>query len=276
MKARLIEITRKQAKEWLQSTTVQRGLRKVVVARYARDMENGNWREELAPPILINETSGGVIDGQHRLAAFLQTDEMFELRAEVLTVPPESIEVVDTGLPRRLADTLAILGYAPAKELQAMLNTASYWATADHNAGTRTQQVKWIRDNPNAIKAAEFAHNSRHRNFVNYVPLGTAATLWDIAQYAEGGDVVEEFVLGLQSGTIPNVALSRIYRDSRNPKVKASIHQRQYSLLIARVYLAWINDEVVNKLFARRRQLFALPGWNEWVNKNWSNEVSDD
>lgn len=49
----------------------QRKIKRTVVSRYARDMEDGNWVES-GETIVVSE-SGAVLDGRHRLTAVIKS-----------------------------------------------------------------------------------------------------------------------------------------------------------------------------------------------------------
>lgn len=268
-------ITKEQARAWLDATTRQRALKATAVKRMVEDMDNGRWVSEVAPPIFISP-DGEVVDGMHRLTALLRTKNGKVLHSDVKIVDVNHIEVIDTGTPRSLSDTLQILGFDNSKQLGAMLNTAYYWQYGSKVGRdlTRTRQVEWIRNNPNAVAGADAAKRlNPTKNTVLRVPNGTTATLWDIATYAEGSHLVEEFVNNLQMGYIATDVARRymyLYQESKNKANKKRITGEAFGLLTVRVYLAWLLDENPSKLFARRSVVQELPGYSDWAEMNWS------
>ncbi len=64
-------ITAKQAEKYLQFNTNNRPLRKSLVSQYAKDMASGNWR--LTHQGVAFNCDGTLLDGQHRLAAIVQS-----------------------------------------------------------------------------------------------------------------------------------------------------------------------------------------------------------
>lgn len=270
----LTEITRDQATEWLEQTTHNRKVLDRSVKALARDMDNGRWRSEIAPPILIDEDGvGGVIDGQHRLWAFIMSGlETFS--AYVMHVPRKDIAVVDTGRGRSLADTLKIRGHDHVTARSAWANRASKWALNNRlsHGMTRTLQVEFVEAAPNLDKAIEVifeATGSAQR--VLHIPVGVSLTLWDMQQYGVGGDLVVEFVKRLTHSQELDHLLSRLQRkmlDSVNPRTRLIIPPDNLSYLIARAFHAWVDDEEVANLYGRRNAVLNLPGYDEWKDAN--------
>lgn len=273
-------VSRDQATRWLRDTTLQRPIRQKVVARYASDMAHGYWEPVMAGPIILDQDTGAVLDGQHRLKAYLSAPDDFELVSEIRYASSESIQVVDTGIPRSLRDALMFRGHSEkdAKTMQAFYNNALFWALGQPGGGriSRTQQVQWLDSNPHTPKACQVARHlegvAARSTALMRVPIGVSATMWDIAEYAEGGAEVIAFTRRLVLGELENRAgrrLVKLHQDARNPRTKTSVHPRQMGWLIVRVYLAWLEDEDLDKLYARRTAPSMLPGWSEWMDRNW-------
>lgn len=271
-------ITQSQATEWLQATTRQRRVVQSQVKRYAADMAAGRWVAEACPPILLSP-SGAVIDGQHRLLALLLQEEGFVLISQVRLVDPSAIEVVDTGRPRSLADTLAVMGFDYTKELSATFYQSVKWAntTLASKETSRSVQLALIRNNPHIEKAAAVAHGLRHAQPAGTsIKSGVIGALWDRAQYGEGGDEVVAFVQMMHEGLYESDLLRRyanLLAEVRNPRSRSSMSPPQMALLTARVYAAWLTDENPQKLYARRNSLYLLPGFNEWAERAYRAET---
>lgn len=271
-------ITKEMAISWLNKTTRQRNVNKTVVRRYASDMAAGRWVADAAPPILITPEEA-VADGQHRLHALLLQADGYVLPSTVKTVAPEAFVVVDTGHPRSLADTLQMLGHEHTKELSAIFYQSVRWAnpTLAAKETPRSVQVALIRNNPNMPKAAEVAaalHAVRPTG--TRVPIGVIGTLWDIAEYAEGGNEVVSFVQLLHAGSYESDLLRRfadLVADARNPRTRLTISPHQMALLVARVYAGWLTDEAPQKLYARRGSLQLLPGFSTWADSVYRTET---
>jgi len=276
MTLELVKITREQAEHWLGATVNQRRTSKRHTGFLKADMQSGNWQAQLAPPILIDKDTGSVIDGQHRLKAFLETKKE-TLESYVAHVPRKAIQVVDTGRSRSLTDTLEIRGHENARHKSAWLNRSLQWVTGEKapHLGNRTLQVQIIEAATHVDKAAEVAHHLMNvgRRKVYWMPIGTVAALWDMQQYGVGGDWVEEFVRRIQSSEDLDGLLARTQTkliEAVNPRRKATLTHDAQSYLIARTFNAWVNEEPINRLYARRAAIRELPGYQEWVEDNFA------
>jgi hypothetical protein len=263
------KVTREKAEHWLAKTRFNRSISKVTIEHYARAMQEGKWNSDVAPAILIDQDTDGVLNGQHRLKAFLSTD-LDHFETYVHHTDRSSISVIDTGKPRHLSDTLEIRGHVHAKEKSAWLNRGVQWVTGDtvSNLLDRTEQVEVIESSANVEKATEVArHLSSRTNKVVRVPIGTSAVLWDISEYGYGGDVLVDFIERLQASrdlTRPMARLQSRMQEALNRGAKFGLPTDVLSYLIARVYIATINDEELTKMYARRNAVTDLPGWKEW------------
>jgi hypothetical protein len=275
-----VNMTRDQAADHMGHTHLRRVVGTRAVRSYTHDMEAGRWRGETSPPIVLGP-AGEVLDGNHRLSAFLASSlEVFP--TWVLTTDDlDSILTIDTGKPRSLADQLLLRGHSHTIELQAMFNTSQTWkgGRKEHQL-SRSEAVHWVEANPNAAKGAEIANQVRPgRSEVVRFPIGVVATLYDIACYAEGGDLVEEFAQGATAGTITFPLLSRYQQrmaDHTNPRNGFRMRPNTIGFLVARVYLAWVNEETdLTKLFASRKTLEDLGGWYEWMRAMWPSRGGD-
>lgn len=98
-------ITAKQAEDYLKFNTNNRSLRKALVSQYARDMSAGKWR--LTHQGLAFNCDGTLLDGQHRLAAIVQsgvTVQMLVARG----VDSRSQLVMDDHAKRSAGDALSL------------------------------------------------------------------------------------------------------------------------------------------------------------------------
>lgn len=267
----LATVTREEAEQWIGHTTFNRSISKRAIGFMKRDMEAGNWNSAVAPPIFIDEVGGGVIDGQHRLRAFLESN-LETFTAYVAMVPRKSIEVIDTGRTRSLVDTLSIRGHEYGRQKSAWLNRGMSWAfgVKTSHVLTRKDQVEVIEAAPYADKAAEVAASMNYasKRLVVRMPTGIIACLWDMQQYGHGGDLVVEFVHRLQTSQGLDDLMSRLQAkmlDAVNPRTKLTMSGDTISYLVARVFSAWANDESLANILARRRAVYELAGYPEWV-----------
>ena len=108
MKANVIKITPKKAKELLEKNTGNRIVSPKRVAQYAQNMVDGDWEEN--GESIIFDKKGVLKNGQHRLKATIKADHTWN--AVVVTeVEPKVMHTLDTGKFRSLKDFLDIEGY---------------------------------------------------------------------------------------------------------------------------------------------------------------------
>jgi len=98
-------ITPEMAAEYLRANIINRPMNAYDVDKYRRDMENGDWLFT-GDPIRFN-TEGKLFDGQHRLKACTLANRPFKAIVG-RNLPVETVNVVDTGRPRRASDILTM------------------------------------------------------------------------------------------------------------------------------------------------------------------------
>jgi len=131
---RLEIITPEIAAMMLAANTRNRQLRSHVVARYARDMKNGEWDGRNGETITLC-SDGTIINGQHRLTACIQADTPFECLV-VRGAAPESYRTVDQGLPRTFRDALHVNGEISTAVLSAALTWMWHWENSTMSTST--------------------------------------------------------------------------------------------------------------------------------------------
>jgi hypothetical protein len=115
-----VNITPKRAAEMLAANTSNRPLSRSTVRSFADAMERGEWL--VTHQGIALDTSGVLVDGQHRLAAIIEADRPVELTV-FTDVEPDTFDVLDTGKKRNAADVLAIEGEKSSTLLAAMVRT---------------------------------------------------------------------------------------------------------------------------------------------------------
>jgi len=142
-------VTPETAREWLESTRINRPLRGDQVKAYARDMREGRWRP-VGDPIRIDRL-GRLIDGQHRLSAIVESGVSLSL-VVISGLEPEDQLVIDSGVKRRAADQLILGGQHNMKYGVRAASVARAMATID--AG-RAFDNKMRVTNPEIFEAME-------------------------------------------------------------------------------------------------------------------------
>ena len=109
IKFAVVEVTPAIALEWLKRNfSRNRSLNKAAVARYAREMKAGAWR--LSHQSIAFDSSGTLIDGQHRLRAVVESGCTVAFLVSHYEGLATSLEVIDTGTVRPLASVMEIRG----------------------------------------------------------------------------------------------------------------------------------------------------------------------
>jgi hypothetical protein len=103
--------------------------------------------------MIVLDEDGHLLDGQHRLAAVLQsgTTQTFIVRFDA---PAEAIAVIDAGRARTAADTLRIEGYSYTSLLTAAARLCLLYPYAGKRAKgiTNAEVVQYVHDNPDLAK----------------------------------------------------------------------------------------------------------------------------
>jgi hypothetical protein len=120
MRSRIQKITPKRAEEMLAANTANRPLSRQLVRSFADAMRRGDW--VVTHQGIAFDTNGVLVDGQHRLAAVIESEMPVEFTV-FTDVPSDTFDVLDTGRKRNAADALAIEGETNSHMLAAMLRT---------------------------------------------------------------------------------------------------------------------------------------------------------
>jgi len=115
-----VTVTPRKAAEYLERNTANRPLAARTVREFAEAMRRGEWR--VTHQGIAFDTTGALVDGQHRLAAIIEADLPVEVTM-FTEVPVGAFDVLDTGRRRNAADVLAIEGERSAVMLAAMVRT---------------------------------------------------------------------------------------------------------------------------------------------------------
>jgi hypothetical protein len=109
-----VEVTPEIARQWLESTRINRPIQMPQVKAYARDMRAGKWRP--VGDTIRFDRLGNLIDGQHRLTAIVDCGVTLPLLV-VTGLEPEDQLVIDGGMKRRAGDQLTLMGQKHATRI---------------------------------------------------------------------------------------------------------------------------------------------------------------
>lgn len=113
-------IDKQKAEEWLRKNLSNRNISKRHVDFLKMQMDAGDWTYA-ADPIRFAGNFDRLLDGQHRLTAFVES-KMEEMRVLVVSGLSETaFDNMDTGRPRNAGDLLYTLGYDSGRRIAAAI-----------------------------------------------------------------------------------------------------------------------------------------------------------
>lgn len=119
MKFAYLSITKEQASFWLEKNIENRAINQPRIQSYVAQMNSGQWLEA-ADPIRFAGNFERLIDGQHRLTAFIQSN-LKELPVLVVSeLEEKAFTVIDTGKLRAAGDVLKTAGYESPKRMSSI------------------------------------------------------------------------------------------------------------------------------------------------------------
>lgn len=113
MRLGIVDVTPDKAREILtKQNTRNRSIRQTQVKKIASDMLENRWK--LTSQAISIDKNGVLIDGQHRLAAVVQSGQTVQMLFAT-DCEPDTFDVIDTGLGRTAADIVGLAGakYGP-------------------------------------------------------------------------------------------------------------------------------------------------------------------
>lgn len=148
---RVETIDKKIAKNWLSLNEKNRKINEKRVRKYVDDMNNGRWR--IVPDAIGFNRKGKLINGQHRLTAFLKSElntiDFFVMEG----LEDDSFDVTDSGKVRNGGDVLSALGYQYSTSLA---STARYMYNFDrYNLSENSVAAKAYVGNNDIIDTVE-------------------------------------------------------------------------------------------------------------------------
>lgn len=101
MQIKQVEVTPAIAREWLKKNTQNRPLRKIYISKMAEAMKRGEWKTTHQA---IAMADGRLLDGQHRLLAFLESGLPKIEMTVAYNSDPATFDVIDVGANRSAGD----------------------------------------------------------------------------------------------------------------------------------------------------------------------------
>lgn len=254
-----ITFTPHVAQNYLDRNEHNRKIRDTVVKRYAQDMSAGDWMET-GDPIRL-DTTGKLLDGQHRLAAVVLAGQYrpeFSIRMLVIRgLDPKTQDVIDTGLKRTPADVLHLAGIKNSIQVSSTIRCLVRLETGRIFEGRGAQQVvtnsemlHWLEEHPGVLRYME-AEAWKLRQ-TNIPPSPAAAALWTISQRDQFGaaEFLDRLVSleGLEKGS-PIAALAR--RVAHLRVNRSRLEQVEWMGMICQAWNAWAGQQQLTSVKER-------------------------
>lgn len=236
-------VTPERAQEFLDQNRTNRPARVTKVREYVTDMEAGNWRET-GDPIRF-DTTGRLIDGQHRLTAQVQSGVTL-VHLVIRGLPPEVQDVLDQGAKRSVSDTLKFNGVkshtsaiAPALRLLATWDAGLITTAGSSAIITTTNSVvkDLLTKYPEVQDHVAWARRATKDLGLTPAPLAVSRNLMDrVADQA----TVEEFWAGVEGleATRPGDPRLALRKWGRN-RVSRANGRMDNSIQLFAIFTAW-------------------------------------
>jgi hypothetical protein len=161
--AQFVIITPDLARTWLGDNTHNRKLRPRRTTASAADMKTGNW--PLTGDTVKRAEDDTLIDGQHRLAAIIESGTSQEILV-VEGLPRRAQEAVDIGIKRNFSDILSLRGETNPMALAAVLRRVTVWESGGRSVlgsgnlpSTPAQMSATLEKHPGLREISRYAIN---------------------------------------------------------------------------------------------------------------------
>lgn len=160
--AHIVHVTPEIASGWLELNTKNRSMRQRDVDKYARDMAAGRWL--MTGEAIKFDTTGSLIDGQHRLWAIVESGQAVRMMV-VTGLEPETQSMMDSGTKRTAADALNLAGFTSPNNIAAvariglaydagqLVRARSTISTNEVPSPSHAEIRQWVDLNPYVIDA---------------------------------------------------------------------------------------------------------------------------
>lgn len=257
MNIEIISISPQLAAEWLaENTANNRKLSNTTVARYAADMVKGQWK--ITGEAIKFDTSGRLIDGQHRLSAVVMSRTTVSM-AVIRGLDTEVISVIDTGRVRNGGDALTIAGIGENANNIAALARKIIAFTAGIND---IMSARKIRVKGETITNREIIQYNRDHDLQPYVRFAFRLQKNQITPLFSHGDwafiywhlchtdaaAAEEFCMRL--ATLDNVSATSPIRTlyERIARSQVSLTSKQRLMATVTAWNAWRKGETLRSI----------------------------
>lgn len=164
----VVLVTPEIAKNWLESNTNNRNIRKVHLQNLVDDMQNDRWLYN--GESIKFDVEGNLIDGQHRLFAVMLSGCSLPMLV-VVNLPTLAQQTVDIGRARTTSDMAQLQGVksstVTAASAAIVLRYKNYpdiqWTNS--NMPTKTTIINFITDNQERFEGVAAQSQAAYKNF---------------------------------------------------------------------------------------------------------------
>lgn len=152
-----VRITPEVAAEWLKRNEHNRPMSEVTIARYEADIRAGAW--DTTSATIAFDTSGRLIDGQHRLTGMTRVASAEVIFPVVTGLAPEAQRRIDRGRTRQHGQQLTLEGQPYGSAVSAAVRVRITWDEGflfrDRTARSAISDARldsWIAGHPEQVK----------------------------------------------------------------------------------------------------------------------------
>lgn len=227
------------------------------VTRYAAAMLRGEWK--VTPQGIMLAPDGALLDGQHRLAAVVESGCTVEM-AVFFDVDPAVFAVLDTGRRRSAADTFSLSGERDAAVLASALRHLHLYLTYPDRMWTGTittvsnlQLREMLEQHPEMRSAVD--RGRRLANQIEMIPSAAALCVYLTERWGgQPASALADWYTGLSTGAgldvdSPALALRETFRKLRDrTSLRRHRDTRAHAALYLRAWSAWADGEPIRRL----------------------------
>lgn len=257
----VVEVTPAMAAAWLDRNESNRPITWNFVMQLARDMKAGEFL--CTHQGIAFDTSGRLIDGQHRLWAILESDVTVCMRV-FYNEPPDNIRLIDGNCPRRMSDRMTLartLGTVRTDELATLRAMVSGISLVTKRR-TLHEEMALLEKHRAAV---HFSHEhlsvARPAGIANSMTRAVIARAWYVVQehiyLSRFCEVLRTGVMAIEDER-SIVTLRDLLIDGRK-RFNTKVGRQRHYALTSRALLAYLQCERLTVLRAPSYEVFLLP-----------------
>lgn len=269
IKAEIVTIDPEQARTMLKRNTRNRPLNPNTVETYSRLIKEGRWK--ITHQGIAFDTTGALLDGQHRLAAIAQSGIPVKIMI-THNVDPDEFAVIDIGRRRTPADALGVAGVEHNRNQIASI--ARFLRNYDRmDQGGWTDKHSARLDNSNILDAVEDYGATQINSAVRVgtthgrlsgINITVLAAFFYLLHFRHDTPLVEvmKFIQGVSSGAgldagDPRLALRNAMLHPKGAGAKTSKARRDQLVAVIKAWNAYITDREMTRITVRENE--AIP-----------------